>query len=73
MVKKGSLWLLSIILILITFMPHGKSVAATESITISTDNVNLRGGPGLSYPLIKIVYRGEKYPIVKEQGDWIEI
>lgn len=73
MVKKYNLLLLSIILIFGAFMPHGKSVAATESITISTDFVNVRGGPGLSYPLIKIVYRDEKYPIVKEQGDWIEI
>ena len=73
MVKKGSLLLLSIILIIGVFIPHGKSVAATESITISTDFVNVRGGPGLSYPLIKIVNRGETYPIVTEQDDWIEI
>ena len=73
MVKKYSLLLLSIFLIFGAFMPHGKSVAATESITISTDFVNVRGGPGLSYPLIKKVYRDEKYPIVKEQGDWIEV
>ncbi|WP_144547786.1 SH3 domain-containing protein [Bacillus sp. X1(2014)] len=73
MVKKSSLLLLSIILIIGAFLPHSKSVAATESITISTDFVNVRGGPGLSYPLIKIVNRGETYPIVTEQDDWIEI
>ncbi len=73
MVKKYSLLLLSIILIFGAFLPQGKSQAATGSITISTDLVNVRGGPGLSYPLIKIVNRGEKYSIVKEQGDWIEI
>ncbi|MEH7504977.1 SH3 domain-containing protein [Neobacillus drentensis] len=73
MVKKYSLLLLSIILIFGAFLPQGKSQAETGSITISTDLVNVRGGPGLSYPLIKIVNRGEKYSIVKEQGDWIEI
>ncbi|MEH7306502.1 SH3 domain-containing protein [Neobacillus drentensis] len=73
MVKKFSLLLLSIILIFGAFMPQGKSVASTGSITISTDFINVRGGPGLSYPLIKTVNRGEKYPIVNEQGDWIEI
>ncbi|MBT2697941.1 N-acetylmuramoyl-L-alanine amidase [Bacillus sp. ISL-40] len=73
MVKKYSLLLLSIILIFGAFLPQGKSVAATGSITISTDLVNVRGGPGLSYPLVKIANRGEKYQIVKEQGDWIQI
>ncbi|MFL6557790.1 MAG: N-acetylmuramoyl-L-alanine amidase, partial [Bacillus sp. (in: firmicutes)] len=63
----------SIILIFGAFMPQEKSVAATGSITISTDLVNIRGGPGLSYPLVEIAKRGETYQVVKEQGDWIEI
>lgn len=73
MVKKFSLLLLSIILIFGAVLPPGKSVAATGSVIISTDLVNVRGGPGLSYPLLKIAKRGEKYPIVKEQGDWIQV
>lgn len=48
-------------------------MAANKTITISTDAVNVRSGPGLSYPLIKQAKRGETYPIVKEKGDWIEI
>ncbi|MFL6555607.1 MAG: N-acetylmuramoyl-L-alanine amidase, partial [Bacillus sp. (in: firmicutes)] len=63
MVKKYSLLLLSIILIFGAFLPQEKSAAATDSITITTDLVNVRGGPSLSYPLIKIAKRGEKYPI----------
>ena len=47
MVKKYSLLLLSIILIFGAFLPQGKSSAATGSITISTDLVNVRGGPRL--------------------------
>lgn len=73
MYKKFSLLLVSIILIFGAFLPQGKSIAATGSITISTDTVNVRGGPGLSYPLMKIAKRGEKYSIVSEKDDWIEI
>ncbi|MFF2447678.1 SH3 domain-containing protein [Neobacillus sp. NPDC058068] len=73
MFKKFNLLLVSIILIFGAFLPQGKSIAATGSITISTDTVNVRGGPGLSYPLVKIAKRGEKYSIVSEKDDWIEI
>ncbi|WHY84841.1 SH3 domain-containing protein [Neobacillus novalis] len=73
MFKKFNLLLVSIILIFGAFLPQGKSIAATGSITISTDTVNVRGGPGLSYPLIKVAKRGEKYSIVSEKDDWIEI
>ena len=73
MFKKFIFLLLSIILVFGTFLPQGKSSAASGSLTISTDAVNVRSGPGLSYSLEKIAKRGEKYSIVKEKGDWIEI
>ncbi|WP_413308550.1 SH3 domain-containing protein [Bacillus sp. 1P10SD] len=73
MVKKFSFLLLSIILIFGAFLPQGKSIAATGTVTVSSDSVNVRGGPGLSYPLVKVAKRGEKFSIVKEKGDWIEI
>ena len=73
MFKKFILLLLSIILVFGTFLPQGKSNATSGLLTISTDVINIRGGPGLSYPLVKTAKRGEKYSIVKEKGDWIEI
>lgn len=73
MVKKLSFLLLSIILIFGAFLPQGKITAATGSVTVSSDTVNVRSGPGLSYPLVKVAKRGEKFSIVKEKGDWIEI
>jgi N-acetylmuramoyl-L-alanine amidase len=73
MTKKFSLLLLSFILILGAFLPQGKMQAASSSIIISSDTVNVRTGPGLSYPLAKKAKRGEKYPILKEKGDWIQI
>ena len=73
MSKKFTLLLFSIILIFGTFLPQGKGMASSGTVTISTDKVNVRSGPGLSYPLTFTVKRGEKYSIVKENGDWIEI
>ncbi|WP_374718034.1 SH3 domain-containing protein [Neobacillus sp.] len=70
--KKFSVIILFIFLLGI-FLPQSNSMAANKTITISTDAVNVRSGPGLSYPLIKQAKRGETYPIVKEKGDWIEI
>lgn len=73
MTKKFTLLLLSFILIFGAFLPQGKMQAASSSIIIASDSVNVRTGPGLSYPLAKKAKRGEKYPIIKEKGDWIQI
>lgn len=75
MKKKSCLFLVIVILICQAFLPHGKAYAAGsgETVTIGTDVVNIRSGPDLSYPLTAIAKRGEKYEIVQEQGDWIEI
>jgi N-acetylmuramoyl-L-alanine amidase len=73
MQKKLSLLLLSLILIFGAYLPEGKLKAAGGSIIIASDTVNVRTGPGLSYPLAKKAKRGEKYPIIKEKGDWIQI
>ena len=35
--------------------------------------VNVREGAGLSFPIVKKLTKGESYPILNEDGDWIEI
>ena len=42
-------------------------------VTINADYINVRGGPGLEFPLVKKIYRGEVYPVVSESNQWIEI
>ncbi|WP_404329384.1 SH3 domain-containing protein [Mesobacillus maritimus] len=42
-------------------------------VTITASNLNVRGGPGLSYSVVSKVNKGEKYPILKQEGDWIKI
>jgi N-acetylmuramoyl-L-alanine amidase len=73
MIKRHSLLLLCIILIFGILLPQEKTSAAEGTVTIATDTVNIRSGPGLSYPLVKVAKRGEKYAIIKEKDDWVEI
>lgn len=47
--------------------------ADTQNAVIKQDKVNVRTGPGLSYPVMKSVRYGEKYPIVARKGDWVKI
>jgi N-acetylmuramoyl-L-alanine amidase len=47
--------------------------ADNGSVSITATSLNVRSGPGLSYPISGSVKKGEKYSIVKEEGDWIQI
>ncbi|MEH7887162.1 SH3 domain-containing protein [Bacillus sp. JJ1609] len=47
--------------------------ADNERLTITATSLNVRQGPGLSYPVAGSVKKGEKYSIVKQEGDWIQI
>lgn len=73
MIKRLSLLLLCFTLVIGALLPEKKGIAANGTITISADNVNVRKGPSLSYQLVKQVKKGEKFTIVKEKDDWIEI
>lgn len=73
MIKKVYLSLLCLALVVGAFLPEGRSSASAGSVTIAADTINVRNGPGLSYSLIQVAKRGEKYKIVREKGDWIEI
>lgn len=60
-------------LIFAVFLPQDIGVAANGSVTIAEDTVNIRSGPSLSYQLVKQGKKGEKFTIIKEKGDWIQI
>ncbi|ESU30719.1 hypothetical protein G3A_20645 [Bacillus sp. 17376] len=47
--------------------------ADNGSVSITATSLNVRTGPGLSYPISGSVKKGEKFSIVKEEGDWIQI
>jgi N-acetylmuramoyl-L-alanine amidase len=64
---------LCFILIIGALLPQGKVIAAVGSVTISANSVNIREGPGLSYPLMSHVNKGDKYPLIAEKGDWSQL
>jgi N-acetylmuramoyl-L-alanine amidase len=47
--------------------------AAKSTITVKTDDLNVRSGPSLNHDIITTLKKGEKYPLVKENGDWMQI
>lgn len=42
-------------------------------LTITATSLNVRQGPGLSYPVAGSVKKDEKFSMVKQEGDWIQI
>jgi N-acetylmuramoyl-L-alanine amidase len=72
MLRKFILFLVCFVLIFAVFLPKDIG-AATDSVTISEDTVNIRNGPGLSYQLVKQVKKDETFTIIKEKDDWIQI
>ncbi|MGE6629112.1 SH3 domain-containing protein [Bacillus sp. NPDC077027] len=70
--KKIGLLLISFVVILSTW-PLVHATAQTDKAVIATDEMNVRTGPGLSYGIAAVVKRGESYPILSEQGDWVQI
>ncbi|MBD8069312.1 SH3 domain-containing protein [Bacillus sp. PS06] len=63
------------LLIAITPLYDSNNVAsaAESTATINTQILNVRGGPGLSYKVIKQVKMGEKFSIIETKGDWYKV
>lgn len=49
------------------------SHAENYSVTISTNNMNVRTGPGLSYQVVTKVQKGDHFSLLMEEGDWYQI
>ncbi|MDP4163920.1 MAG: SH3 domain-containing protein, partial [Bacillota bacterium] len=52
------------------FTPQSNILAAKTSITISADDLNVRKGPGLTYPVVQKAKQGQTFPIIKEDSQW---
>jgi N-acetylmuramoyl-L-alanine amidase len=73
MIKRFILLVVCFTLVFAVFLPQDIGVAANGTVTIAESPVNIRNGPGLSYQLVKQVKKGEKFTIIKEKDDWIQI
>lgn len=40
---------------------------------VSGSQINVRGGPGTSYPLTTQVGNGERFPVLNKSGDWYQV
>ena len=47
--------------------------AADTTITVNTDRLNVRSEPILAGEFITSIHRGEEYPFIKKEGEWIQI
>lgn len=66
-------WLFIFVLLISGLQPIQTTRANGSSIIISSDQTNIREGPGLSYSKIGQVNSGDTFPVIKESGDWIQI
>lgn len=45
----------------------------SSSVTITTNNLNIRQGPGLSYPILGQAQKGDQFNAISNEGEWIKI
>jgi N-acetylmuramoyl-L-alanine amidase len=66
--------LLSLLIICTSFQePSSKVSAETNKITINVSVLNIRKGPGLSYPILEQVKKGNQFNVVQKKDEWYEI
>lgn len=49
------------------------SVFAADYLSITTDNANVRTGPGTNYPSSMELFQGYPLKVIKKQGEWYKI
>ncbi|WP_338470361.1 N-acetylmuramoyl-L-alanine amidase [Niallia sp. XMNu-256] len=64
---------LLIILSIPFFFPDQKVEATGATVTVNTENLTVRSGPSLQHDYVTTIYKGEQYPSVKKEGEWIQI
>jgi SH3-like domain-containing protein len=56
-----------------TCLMTSTSVFAAEYLSITTDNANVRTGPGTNYPASMELFQGYPLKVEKKEGDWYKI
>ncbi|WP_027407921.1 SH3 domain-containing protein [Anoxybacteroides tepidamans] len=68
---KKAAYVLSVALFL--FSLHVSEWAEAKMIVTKIDRLNVREGPGLSYPVKKQLSKGQRYTVVQETNDWLQL
>lgn len=71
--KKNIISILCLLLVFSIISPNRSIYAVGESIKVAADDINIRKGPGLSYPVVAKAKRGDQFTLITEEGDWIGI
>jgi len=56
-----------------TFLLASTSAFATDYLSITTDNANVRTGPGTNYPASMELFQGYPLKVEKKDGDWYKV
>ncbi|WP_421380096.1 SH3 domain-containing protein [Bacillus salacetis] len=75
MIKK-TLYRFIILLLLLATLPafnHDKASAEETTVIINTETLNVRKGPGLSFPVVKQVHKGEEFKSIANEKDWYKV
>lgn len=73
MIKK-SLYTFIILLLLFGSLPSLNLAAGAETtVIIDTHTLNVRKGPGLSFPVTEQVHKGEEFKVDSTESDWYKI
>jgi len=73
LLKKKLIFLICIALCLTWLETNSVTEAAGTTITISTDDLNVRSGPGRDYEVMTTLNKGEVYSVLQEDGEWTQI
>ena len=71
--SKFNKWLLAIILFASIVYEIPTISAKGETVIINTKSLNVRTGPGLTYPVTGSMKQGERAEVLSTSGDWHEI
>lgn len=71
--SKSGKWILAIILFISIIYETPTISAKGETVIINTKSLNVRSGPGLTYPVTGSMKKGERAEVITTSGDWHEI
>ncbi len=49
------------------------SMLPAETVSVKKDNVNVRSGPGTTYPVAMELFKGYPLKVIEKKGDWLKI
>ena len=71
--KYTMIWIFCIVFFLPWLTPETKAEETESTVTIETDDLNVRSGPGLHHRIVTTLEKGTKYPFIQREKDWIQI